>query len=236
MRKKLTKANIEKLAVEVRKWARENKLGKDWQLFYNGKMSYFPIDESYHYGRNKIKDNVNPLDYCEYFSDHFVMGMSYDGIMYECINGYRERAYYKLMSILENYGLYLEHCDSCHCEFINWDNDEVEFYEPKRKLVVHLYYPGRARLEHGYDYGVDYPRELDNVMNYWREESRKVGDIGACTLGEYIQFDYKGNTYRMSSQSPYQGDWSWREPIPRVKEMLENMGATEIYVNNGRLD
>lgn len=238
--KKLTKANIEELAKEIRRWASKNKLGKDWSLFYNGIRLNYPLergkDGHYNYRRLPVKEEANPLDYCEYYSDKFIMGMSYDGIMYECINGYRAlRAYDKLEAILENYGLYIEHCDSCHCEFVNADNDEVEFYKPERKRILRLYGPGRCLEEHNFN-DADYHHELDRVMEYWMTESTKVGDKGACTLGEYIEFEYKGTTYRMSAQTPYQGEFSWREPLPGVKAMLADMGANNVYVNYGRLD
>lgn len=236
--KKLTKADIEQLAKEIRRWANRYKLGKDWLLFYNGKMMHSPLGEDYRYKRSRVEKDVNPLEYCEWFSDDFIMGMAYDGTMYHCINGYEHHiAYRTLDALLESYGLYLEHCDSCHCEFQNLNNDEVETTKLKRKQIIKLISPGRARIEHRHDdCVVVYPRELNNVMMVWRSESEKVGDIGACVLGDYLQFDYKGDTYRMSNQSPYQGEYSWIKPLPQIKKMLENMGATNIFHNPGRLD
>ena len=236
--KKLTKENIEQLAKEIRRWANANKLGKDWLLFYNGKMMHSPLGDDYHYKRSRVEKDVNPLDYCEWFSDEFIMGMSYDGIMYECIKEYSyHKAFRKLEEILDKYGLYLEHCDSTHCEFVNLNNDEVETTHLQRKRVVHLIRPGRAYIEHNRNNCVIvYPRELDDVMRFWHEESEKVGDIGCCVIGEYLQFEYNGDTYRMSGQSPYQGEYSWTQPLPKVKEMLTGMGATEIFFNCGRLD
>ena len=237
--RKLTKANIEELANKVRAWALKYSLGKDWVIFYNGKKLHYPIvkgDKSYTYAKKPEITEENPLDYCEYFSNKFIMGMAYDGYMYEVINGYRrEKAYEKLEEILQNYGLYLEHCDSCHCEFVNFGNDEVEYYEPERKQILRLFGPGRCCDEHSWN-EEDYDRELDKVMNYWMAESTKIGDKGACVIGEYIEFEYKGKTYRMSPQTPYQGDFSWREPLPNVKALLTSMGADVIYVNYGRLD
>lgn len=236
--KRLTKTDIEQLAKEIRRWANRYKLGKDWLLFYNGKMMHSPLGDDYRYKRSRVEKDVNPLDYCEWYSDNFIMGMSYDGTMYHCINGYEKgRAYAYLEAILHNYGLQIAHCDSCHCEFVNYDNDEVETTHLKRKRVIRLISPGRARIEHRYDDCVIvYPRELNEVMRVWRSESEKVGDIGPCVLGDYLQFDYKGDTYRMDNQSPYQGEYSWTKPLPKIKKMLSDIGATNIFHNPGRLD
>lgn len=236
--KKLTKTDIEQLAKEIRRWANRCKLGKDWVLFYNGKMMHSPLGDDYRYKRSRVEKDVNPLDYCEWFNDEFIMGMSYDGIMYRCINGYEKgSAYAYLEAILHNYGLQIAHCDSCHCEFVNYDNDEVETTKLKRKRVIRLISPGKAKIEHCWDDNVEvYPSELNEVMITWRSESEKVGDIGGCVLGDYLQFDYKGDTYRMDNQSPYQGEYSWTKPLPKIKKMLADMGATNIFHYPGRLD
>lgn len=228
---KLTKANIEQLAKDVKKWASANQLGYDWLLFYNGKMFDHPLvkddNGNYRYTRKTVK-NVDPHKYSEWYSEKFIMGMAYDGQMYECINGYnRYKAYEKLEQILEGYGLSLECCDSCHCEFV-WDGDDIEdveyTYFPKEKLVW-LYRPDDAP-----------DHVIENVMTTWYDLAKKVGDKGACTIGEYIEFLYKGTRYRMASQTPYQGEWSWREPLPIVRTLLANAGAVDIKVNYGRLD
>lgn len=241
--RKLTKADLENLAKEIRRWASKNKLGKDWSLFYNGIRLCYPLergdDGHYKYRRLPAREEKNPLDYCEYFPEEFIMGISYDGVMYDCINGYDKwKAYDKLEGILSSYGLYLEHCDSCHACMCEAEfGMEVEYTICERKKIIRLYRPGRSSYEHDYsNENPEYPRELDKVMNFWMEESTKVGDIGGCVLGEYLEFVYKGKRYRMSAQSPYQGEMSWIQPLPEVKAMLTEMGVTEMYFNHGRLD
>lgn len=241
--RKLTKADLENLAKEIRAWASRNKLGKDWSLFYNGIKLHYPLEQKgeyhYEYRRLPVKEEANPLDYCEWFPEQFIMGMAYDGEMYGTINGYENhRAYDKLETILMNYGLYLEHCDSCHACMCEAESDmEVEYTFFERERIIRLIHPDLSSFEHSYDNEApEYPKELDKVMKFWMEASRKVGDRGACTIGEYLEFIYEGKKYRMCSQSPYQGDQSWMIPLPSVKKMLSEMGATEIYVNYGRLD
>lgn len=229
---KLDKAGIEQLAKDVRKWASDNKLGKDWMLFYNGKLFDYPLvkgkDGHYVYGSGKEKQGVSPLDYSEWFSDKFIMGMSYDGLMYECINGYtKAKAYENLESLLSDYNLYLEHCDSCHCEFV-WGGDsmsDVEYTAFEKEKVNWLYLPEDAPDD-----------AIRLLMHEFERLCTEVGDKGACTIGEYIEFRRDGKLYRMCMQTPYQGEISWRKPLPTVLKMLEMAGVTDIHVNYGRLD
>ena len=227
---KLTKKDIENLAVEVRKWASSNRLGKDWVLFYNGKKMEYKFQEGTWKYKSypTITKGVSPLDYCEWFSEKFIMGMAYDGFMYEVMNGYtRSKAYEKLEALLADHGLYIEHCDSCHCEFVcyNIDIEDVEYTEFKKERPRYLYTPENAP-----------DAKIERIMLDFRRLADEVGDIGACIIGEYIEFRYKGVLYRMSNQSPHQGDYSFSEPASKVKEMLAEAGATDIWINYGMLD
>ena len=105
----MRKINKEKLAREIIDWAKRNELGYDWAIYYNGKR-YRAWKQDF--------EEVNHLDYCEYFSKEMIMGMSYDGTMYEIMNWYwGEGILDELNAILEKHGLYMELCDYCHCEF-----------------------------------------------------------------------------------------------------------------------
>lgn len=227
---RLTKDGIEALAKEVRKWAGTNHLGQDWSLFYNGKRFTHPLvkdaEGNYKYTHRTEKD-VNPLNYCEWFDEKFIMGMSYDGIMYECINGYnRLKAYEKLELIAHDYGLYIEHCDSCHCLFApNGDIEDYEYTWFAKEKPIYLYNPTDAPTN-----------AIEDIMHYWHTESAKAGDHGGCVIGAYLEFWFNGNPYRMLPQSPWQGELSWLEPLDKVKQMLTEAGATEIIWNCGRLD
>lgn len=226
--KTLTKRKIENLADKITQWAKDNKLGQDWLLFYNGNV----FDPK----KPDILTKSNPLDYCEYFSDQFIMGMVFDGKMYDCLNNHTyQKAYRQLEKLLSQYGLYIEYSTYTACQFCNESNDKVEYWTLPRKKILFIYGIDRCSDYHTYE-PHDYPKEFNNIMKTWYRLSEQTGDIGSCTIGEYLQFDYKENTYRMSPQTPYQGDFSWQKPLPKIKQMLTEMGAENIYVNYGRLD
>lgn len=240
--RKLTKANIEELAKEVKDWALKNKLGKDWSLFYNGKKLSYPLkkgaDGMWNYKRTYQIEEANPLDYSAYFPDHFIMGMSYDGTMYEVINGYYGDVFVeKLDKILREYGLYLEHLDSCHCHFYEMEDDmEVDYTIFEREKEYVLYRPGVCRERWTYAEFV-YPSELDGIMRIWTAYSKAMGrHEGACIIGEKVCFNYKGKKYEMLNQSIYQGEEHYRKGAELAKELLDDLGATEIYINMGMLD
>lgn len=234
MEKKITKDTIEKIAKEIRKWVRDNHLGSDYSMLYNGKFWHHEYVKNGNKWVTKIKTekNVDPHKYCEWFSEKFILGLCVDGYIYECLNEYnRYKAKEKLDAILHNYGLYLENCDGCHFDVCVWDIDieDVEYsYYPKEK-VVYLYRVDKS------DSSSVLP-ELNVIMQRWYDLAKETGDKGYCTIGEYMEFRYRGTLYRMCSQSPYQGEYSWSCHVPEIKKMLIDIGATGIYMNYGRLD
>ena len=78
--------------------------------------------------------------------------------------------------------------------------------------------------------------ELKNIMIAWYELSEKTGDRGCCVIGAGMNFEYKGKPYKMSACSPYQGENSWTPHVETVKEMLRDIGATNINWDCGRMD
>ena len=156
----------------------------------------------------------------------------YNGIIF---NPNDPKPYHALEKILNKYGLYLEHSSYTACEFCNDTNNKVEYWHLPRKKILRIYRPGYCVEEHK-GTPTDYDTALDKVMSTWYNLSAKAGDHGGCTIGEYLQFDYKGSTYRMSSQTPYQGELSWQIPLPEIKQMLTDMGAENIHVNYGHAD
>ena len=225
--KKLTKSDIEKLAKEVIQWAADNELGTDWSLFYNGKI-YCACD-------GKIEEKVNPIDYSEYFPEKFIMGMAYDGRMYEAIN---EFEYYDLGldDLLGKYGLYLEHCDYCHSHFCeDTDDMEIEYTVFKKPKELNLFRSGYC-LGRWDNNPYDYPSELDKIMEEWNRYSQERYHKGLCVIGECVEFDYKGDHFRMHNQGVYQGDMHFAECAEHIKPMLTELGATNVYINMGRLD
>ena len=247
MEKKITKDTIEKIAKEIRKWVRDNRLGSDYSMLYNGKYWYHDYQGHFEivvdkYGlphekwisKKKIKTNYNvdPHQFCEWFPEKFILGLCVDGAIYRCLNGYEKpEAKEKLDAILQNYGLYLECCDYCYwsVEVGSIDIEEVEYTYWHKESIIWLYDSERA------DDGIPLS-ELATIMNKWYELSKATGDKGCCTIGEYMEFRYRGTLYRMCPQSPYQGDYSWSCHVPEIKKMLVDIGATEIYMNYGRMD
>lgn len=196
-------------------------------VFYNGKMSS-NISKDWRKTVIRVTNDVNPLDYCEYFPENFILGLAYDGSMYELINGYMGNDLYeRFTAIFKRNGLYLEHCDSCHAVIANSTNkeEEISYSVFKKKEIKKIY-----RAEDAPD------SEIQTIMNAWYEMSKAYGDKGACVIGAYMEFDYKGDQYRMSPQSPYQGSLSWESNVDAVKNMLKNAGAENVYFNYGRLD
>ena len=231
----LTKQDIENLAKDIKLWARENKVGDEYSLFYNGKFwymdyqSYFDENNNYVLKKSrKTKKDADPHKWCEWFSEKFILGFAIDGRVYEVLNyGHLPLAEEKLRTLIGAYGLYLECCDYCYWE-VCCDNVEIEnveyTYWPKEKIEW-LYRPENAPDE-----------EIKLIMEHWYELAKATGDIGACTIGEYMEFVYKGKRYRMCPQTPYQGDYSWSAHVSTIKNLLTVNGATEIYMNYGRLD
>lgn len=239
--KKIIKTDIENLAKEIKKWAAVYKI-RDYSLLYNGKFWYSELYkktiinngiEKQRWARKRITEkDIDPHKYCEWFPEKFILGFCVDGDAYECLNGYNKyKAREKLDAILASYGLYLENCDGCHFSVEVWklDIEEVEYtYWPKEK-IVYLYGPNRSND------GLVLP-ELNIIMQRWYDLAKETGDHGCCTIGEYMEFKYKGIKYRMSSQSPYQGDYSWSVHVPVIKAALIDIGATDIHMNYGRMD
>lgn len=224
---KLTKESIEELAKDIRKFAKKNGLGEDFGIFYNGKLLQKDYSKGWDKGRWKTIKDINPLDHCEYFPEKFILGMWYDGDFYEFINGYtRQSAYDDFLNLFKKYGLYFEHCDSTHLTAAIDNSDiEVEYTEYKKETIHYIY-----RQE-------DAPDDVIRaIMQFWHDASQLVGDIGSCVLGDYLEFVYKDQKYRMSNQSPWQGSISWEKPLPMIKNLLGAIGATNIYYNPGHLD
>lgn len=232
---RLTRKDLDALAKDVRNWATRNKLGKDYGIFWNGKLFFYSLeneptpDDPYHmvYHRRTVR-NVNPSAYCEYFPERFTIGMMYDATMYECINGYSHaEAYDELLSILSRYGLYLEHADSCHCVFYPRDGVEVEHTIARRDRKVVISYWDSENA----------PACILDIIGKWRGLCDcEPDDDGSCVVGAYLGFTYMGVKYELVPPSPFQGSLSWERPLPQVKEMLKGIGAEDIYYYPGTLD
>ena len=73
-------------------------------------------------------------------------------------------------------------------------------------------------------------------MRIWYNLSLKEGDKGSCVLGAGFRFEWKNNSYFMGACSPWQGSLSWEAHTDTIKQMLIDIGATDIYYDWGRMD
>ena len=236
--KKLTKEMIEELGNKVVNICVEKGYG-DTSVYFNGKRVHIGCGElifdddddedgiGYHYKDvpTETIENCHPCDYFEYFNENHILSMSFEGILYDYFN-YGDVPS-ELNNLFEEYGIYYELGNSWNLSVYPIDDDmEVEGMKYKRKSEpIYIY-------RHG---GNNHP-ELQRIMDWWYEESKKTGDIGSCVLGAGFRFNWNGDEYFMSACSPWQGSISWETHKDAVKKMLEEIGVTEIYYDWGRID
>lgn len=119
MNKKPTKNQIEKMAVEVRQFLLDHGIWQDVRIYFNGKA--FSTDDGkngYYYNDPKhliVLEDMDPRDYFEYVNPDHILSMSFEGPLYDCLNGYGEYGYKfdakvetGLSAIFAKYGCYYE--------------------------------------------------------------------------------------------------------------------------------
>lgn len=123
--KKLTKKQIEKLAVEIREFLLEHDMWIDVDIYFNHKRfgSRDPETGRYFYNDREhlfVEENVEPQTYFKYVNPDHILSMSFEGrvcamIYYGEFPGIKK----KFDAIFEKYGLYYElgnHWNlSCYC-------------------------------------------------------------------------------------------------------------------------
>ena len=229
---KLTKIKIEELVNKIEDFLRKNELLGDVCLYFNNKRHLWTYDHKAMEYKLHEKEDISPLDYFEYAASKHILSMSFEGAFCDVMNGYTKRAFNlqdKFSKILGKYNLYYElgHHWNLTCYPSN-DDMEVE-YTDYTALV-------QTEPEHIWCHKKDVLPELREIMTAWYEMSEAVGDLGGCVIGAGFLFIYKGKPYFMSACSPWQGSLSWERHRDRVKEMLAEIGATEIRYDWGRLD
>jgi hypothetical protein len=226
---KLSKVKIEEMANEIIDYLKKNELDDGVCIYFNNKRiclgSEWNSETREFIPYEKVEENINPLDYFEYANESHILSMSFEGGLYGVINyGNTD----KLDAIFEKYGLYYELGNSWNLTAFpsTIDYDDIEYTPYEREPDPEFIYLRRE----------DVLPELKNIMVTWYELSKMSGDGGSCVLGAGFNFKYKGNPYKMGACSPWQGSLSWEEHIGTVKEMLLNIGATEIHYDYGRMD
>ncbi len=116
-RKKPTKKQIEKMAVEIRQFLLDNNVWIDCRIYFNGKA--FSTDDGkdgFYYNDPEhlvVLEDIDPRRYVEYTGD--ILTMTFEGPLYSCLNLYGEysyefekKIYEGLCSIFRKYGCYFE--------------------------------------------------------------------------------------------------------------------------------
>lgn len=111
---KMTKPKIKKLAGEIRQWLLDHDMWIDTRIYFNG-VAYATDDGNGHNYYNDPKHLIelpdeDPKMYFEYVGPY--LSMSFEGPLYDVLNGYMGRYGYKLEEefheLLKRYGVYPE--------------------------------------------------------------------------------------------------------------------------------
>lgn len=228
--KKLTKANIAQLAQEIMTFLEQKGLNSGVCIYYNNKRmrsdGHWDGEELTYSWVEEL--DIDPHDYFEYAAYDHILSMSFEGGLHTVLNYSFGKTEEQFREIFEKYGLYFELGFSwCLSAYLSDDDMEVEYtYYDRPQPVIELYYFAKHQ----------YPKELALIMSIWYNWSKEEGDEGSCVIGAGFKFKYEGKQYFMNACSPYQGSLSWEYSVPDVKKLLEEIGATEIYFDYGRMD
>ena len=183
---KMTKADIDRTANEIMDWLIKNGLEVDVYIYYNNKRMH--VDYT-HENKRIIEEDMNPLDYFEYAAENHIISMSFEGDLYDVLNGYVEaKLCDKFDEMLKSKGLWYELGEAWNLTMYPCDdNSEIEYTNYKEDKEDK--YPERCRL---YISDNDIPEPIKSIMIIWRELCKKEGDGGSCVIGAGIEFEYSG--------------------------------------------
>lgn len=112
MKNPLTTNQREQLATEIFNWLVDNELWVDVCIYFNGKRwstNNKDCSEFCYNERKYFEDEANPMDYFEYVREPNILSMSFEGALYNVLNGYSYgNEEVKFRKIFEKYGLYYE--------------------------------------------------------------------------------------------------------------------------------
>lgn len=99
-----TDERCEELAQEIYQWLLSHDMWLDICIYYNGKRMMYC-----HNGEPVIEEDKDPRDYFEHVANPHILSMSFEGMFYEVMNGYRAGIWYdEFCKLLEKHGLYHE--------------------------------------------------------------------------------------------------------------------------------
>lgn len=110
----MTTNKKEKLATEIFKWLVKHEMWVDVNIYFNGKCWSTSNKEcnEFCYNENRYFEyEADPKDYFEYVNEPNILSMSFEGVLYEALNGYTHgwtKLEKEFTKIFEKYGLYFE--------------------------------------------------------------------------------------------------------------------------------
>lgn len=110
----ITKEQIQKLATEIFEWLNNKRMWVDITIYFNGKCWSTSNKDNTEFSYNNGKYfeyEAEPKDHFEYVRKENILSMSFEGALYNVLNGYVS-GWVKLEDefrrIFEKYGLYFE--------------------------------------------------------------------------------------------------------------------------------
>lgn len=110
----LTTKKKEQLATEIFNWLVDNELWVDVAIYFNGKRwmtSNKDCTEFCYNERRYFEDVAEPKNYFDYVNEPNILSMSFEGELYNVLNGYAYgwgKLFDEFRRIFNKYGLYFE--------------------------------------------------------------------------------------------------------------------------------
>lgn len=110
----LTAEQTEALATEIFNWLVDHNMWVDVAIYFNGKRWYTSNKDHTEFCYNErryFEDEAEPKDYFEYVREPNILSMSFEGSLYDVLNGYTVgwvKLEEEFRKIFEKYGLYYE--------------------------------------------------------------------------------------------------------------------------------
>lgn len=110
----LSPEKIEELAKEIFQWLNEKEMWVDVHIYFNGKCWSTNNKDSTEFCYNEYRYfeyESNPKTYFEYVREPNILSMSFEGYLYDVLNGYAYgwgKQTEEFKEIFEKYGLYYE--------------------------------------------------------------------------------------------------------------------------------
>ena len=230
---KLTKTKIEELVKEIEEYLRKYELLGDVCIYFNNKRHSWEYNYKTEEYKMQEKIDISPLEYFEYVNPEHILSMSFEGSLYEVLNGYSDSYVLEegFLKLIKKYNLYYELGNAWNLSCYPTDDYmEIEFtdYSADIKSDPITIFSHTDPME--------IPLELFLIKKKWDDLSAITQHLGgSCTIGDGFEFTYKGTDYFMVPP-PYQGSCIYEHWIDTIKEKLKEIGAENIHYNYGRMD